>query len=61
MDLGWKAALVGALAVFVIFLKIRARRHNHEGFRSTHMRRKIRVPVSSVEHEGTPPTDETSP
>lgn len=47
MDLGWKAALVAALAVLVIVLKIRARRHGHERFYAQHMRRKIRVPVDA--------------
>jgi len=46
-ELGWKAAVVAALAVLVIVLKVKAKRHGHERFRDTHMRRKYRVPVDA--------------
>lgn len=47
MELGWKAALVAVLAVLVIVLKVRAKRHGHDQFRDTHMRRKYRVPLDA--------------
>lgn len=57
MDLGWKAAVVAALAVLVIVLKVRARKHDHDAFRTQHMRRKIRVPMGP---DGRPRLDEDS-
>jgi hypothetical protein len=49
MSLGWKAFLVAALAVLVIVLNLRARRHGHERMRAEHTRRKYRVPVSELD------------
>ncbi|MCA9553987.1 MAG: hypothetical protein KC933_28385 [Myxococcales bacterium] len=49
MSLGWKAVVVAALAVLVIVLNLRARRHGHERMRTEHTRRKIRVPLSQVD------------
>lgn len=51
MELGWKAALVAVMAVLVIVLKVKAKRHGHDRFRELHSRRKYRVPVDA---EGRP-------
>jgi len=49
MSLGWKALVVGALAVLVIVLNLRARRQGHERIRAEHSRRKYRVPMSQAD------------